>query len=102
INKLKDKKWKSFILASDEDGTIIAGGQSQGLKPGMQLAIMTKGKQVKNPQTGIMVELPGKQVGTVEIVTSGGETAETEYSIVNITSGEIDASTLEKYIIQEF
>ena len=101
INKLKDKKWKSYILASDEDGTIIAGGGSQGLKSGMQLAIMTKGKQVKNPQTGIMVELPGKRVGTVEIVSTGGETAETEYSIVNVLNGQIDAEKLDKYIIQE-
>ena len=101
INKLKDKKWKSYILASDEDGTIIAGGGSQGLKSGMQLAIMTKGKQVKNPQTGIMVELPGNRVGTVEIVSTGGETAETEYSIVNVLNGQIDAEKLDKYIIQE-
>ena len=101
INKLKDKKWKSYILASDEDGTISAGGGSQGLKSGRQLAIMTKGKQVKNPQTGIMVELPGKRVGTVEIVSTGGETAETEYSIVNVLNGQIDAEKLDKYIIQE-
>ena len=101
INKLKDKKWKSYILASDADGTIIAGGQSQGLKPGMQLAIMTKGRQVKNPQTGIMVELPGKRVGTIKIESMGGETAETEYSIVNIVDGEIDGNSLEKYIVQE-
>lgn len=102
INKLQDKKWRSYILISDNDGTVIAGGASQGLKPGMKLAVMTKGKQVKNPQTGIMVNLPGKQVGAVEVVAMGGDTPETEFSYVNIVNGEIDAANLDQYIITEF
>ena len=101
INKLKEKKWKSYLLVSDDEGTIIAGGASQGLAPGMKLSIMTKGRQVKNPQTGIMVDLPGKQVGVVEVVSTGGETPETEFSFVNIVEGSIDSANLEKYIISE-
>jgi len=101
INKCTDKPWRTYILSSDSDATIIGGGKSQGLEPGMTFAIMTKGKKVKNPQTGIMIELPGKQVGSVTITSTGGDTPETEYSIVNITNGSIDTTNLKNYFIEE-
>lgn len=101
VNKCTDKPWRAYILSSDEDGTIIGSGASQGLEPGMTFAIKTIGKKVKNPQTGIMVELPGKRVGTVMVEVTGGDTVETEYAIVTITEGEIDTSKLETYYIEE-
>lgn len=101
INKLTDKPWKSYFLAYDSDAIIIAGGASQGLEAGMQFAVKTIGKQVKNPQTGIMISLPGKEIGRIEIVMTGGETPETEYSIVNVVSGELNASDISQYVIEE-
>jgi len=101
INKCTNKPWKTYILSHDSDGTIIAGGASQGISVGDQFAIMTKGKSVKNPQTGVTIELPGKQIGTVTVLTSGGETAETEYSIVEVSQGVSLEEDLSKYIIQE-
>jgi hypothetical protein len=63
---------------------------------------MTKGKQVKNPQTGIMITLPGKNVGTAKVIMSGGDTPETEYSFVEVTtSEEINANNMGNYIIEE-
>ena len=52
----------------------------------MVFNIMTNGKKVKNPQTGVMITLPGKQVGTVKVIATGGDTPETEYSFVEVTS----------------
>ena len=63
---------------------------------------MTKGKKVKNPQTGIMVELPGKKIGTVSVVSTGGDTPETEYSFVTYTgSTPIDSNNLTNYYITQ-
>ncbi len=101
INKLADKKWKSYILSYDKDGIIIAGGALQGLAEGVHLSIMTKGKQVKNPQTGMSIELPGKEVGVIEVISSVGDTPETEISFVKLIRGEIDANSLDKYTVQE-
>ncbi|MDY4882034.1 MAG: CsgG/HfaB family protein, partial [Muribaculaceae bacterium] len=67
INKLSDKPWKSYFLSYDSDAIIIAGGKSQGIEPGMVFAVKTVGKNVKNPQTGIMVTLPGKEVGKIKV-----------------------------------
>ncbi len=102
INKCTNSPWKTYFLSCDNDGVLIAGGTSQGIKEGMTFAVKTKGKKVKNPQTGIMVTLPGKKVGEVKIVSTGGDSPETEYSIVELSSTEtINASNMESYIIEQ-
>lgn len=102
INKCTNNPWKTYIISCDKDGTLIAGGQSQGIKEGMVFAIKTKGKKVKNPQTGIMINLPGKQVGTATIVSTGGDTPETEYSFATLSTSEnINDTTMGNYIIEQ-
>lgn len=102
INKCTNSPWKTYFISSDADGTLIAGGASQGIKEGMKFAIKTKGKKVKNPQTGIMINLPGKQIGTATILSTGGDTPETEYSFVSVdTSEPINESTMNNYIIEQ-
>lgn len=101
INKCTDKPWRTFFLAYDNDGQIVAGGNSQGVKEGDVFAVKTKGKKMKNPQTGVMVELPGKEIGKVTVLTCGGDTPETEYSIVNYSGDAIDTQNLMNYIIEE-
>lgn len=101
INKCTGKPWRTYLISHDSDGTIIAGGASQGIAEGDTFAIMTKGKTVKNPQTGVNIELPGKQVGTVTVLSSAGETPETEYSIVEVSDPQAIGEDLTKYVIQE-
>lgn len=102
INKCTNSPWKTYFISYDNDAVLIAGGKSQGIKDGMTFAIMTKGKKVKNPQTGIMINLPGKRIGEVKVISTGGDTPETEYSFVNVTSSEtINASNMANYLIEE-
>ena len=103
INKCTDKPWRTFFLSYDNDAQLIAGGASQGIKVGDTFAVKTKGKKVKNPQTGVMIELPGKQIGTVTVSATGGDTPETEYSFVSFTGdgAAINADKLTEYYIEE-
>ncbi len=49
-----------------------------------------------------MIELPGKEIGTVTILASGGDTPETEYSFVEVSSStDIDVNKLTEYYIEE-
>ena len=84
IAKCTDKPWRTYFLNYEDDAILIAGGKSQGLEEGMVLSLKTKGKKVKNPQTGIMIELPGKVKGTITVLSTGGDTPETEYSFVSV------------------
>ena len=102
INKCTDKPWRTFFLNYDADAILIAGGASQGIVAGDEFIIKTRGKKVKNPQTGVVIELPGKKIGTVTVVSTAGDTPETEYSFVEVKSDvEIDANNLSNYIIEE-
>ena len=71
INKCTNSPWKTYFLSCDSDATLIAGGNSQGIKEGMEFKIKTQGKKVKNPQTGIMVTLPGKEVHSLSLLCQG-------------------------------
>ena len=101
INKCMDKPWKSYIL-SVEDGTyIISGGASQGLVTGDKFNVYKKGKVVKNPQTGMDVELPGTKIGEITILSSFGDTPETELSFCSYEGETLDVENLTNYYIMD-
>ena len=102
INKSTDKAWRTYFLSFEDDAVLIAGGASQGIEVGDIFTIKSKGRMVKNPQTGLMIELPGKQLGTVKILATGGDTPETEYSFVEVSSNNIiDVDKITEYYIEE-
>ena len=101
INNCMNKPWKSYFLAYDDDGVIISGGASQGLKLGDVFDVYSKGKKVKNPQTGMSIELPGRKVGEVQVDYLGGQSPQNEFSMVSFLSGNINRNNLTKYFIKE-
>lgn len=100
-NKCMDKPWKSYILSVEDGNYVISGGASQGLAAGDKFNIYKKGKIVKNPQTGINVELPGVKVGEVTILSSFGDTPETELSFCSYEGEAIDVENLSIYYIMD-
>ena len=101
INKCMDKPWKSYVLSVEDGAYIISGGASQGIVAGDKFNLYKKGKTVKNPQTGMNVELPGVKMGEVTILTSFGDTPETELSYCSYEGEAIDAENLNNYYIMD-
>lgn len=101
INKCMDKPWKSYILSVDDGSYVISGGASQGLAAGDKFVVYKKGKIVKNPQTGLDIELPGTKVGAVTVLQSVGETPETEISFCSYEGDAIDTGKLSVYYISD-
>lgn len=101
VQNCSDRPWKSYFLAYDENGIIVSGGKSQGLKVGNTFLVCEKGRKVKNPQTGMVLELPGKVVGKVKIDSFAGDTPESEFAIVTMTEGTINKDKLDNYFIKE-
>ncbi|MDO4790203.1 MAG: CsgG/HfaB family protein [Porphyromonas sp.] len=101
INKCTDKPWKTYLISADAEAIVIAGGASQGLKVNDKFDVYTRGKKVKNPQTGVEFELPGKKVATIRVEMVAGDTPTTEFSIVTIVDGSFDFNSLDKYYVQE-
>lgn len=101
INKCMDKPWRGYLLSVDDGSYIISGGKSQGIEAGATFVLYKKGKTVTNPQTGIKIELPGQKVGTLSVVTSMGDTPETEISICTYDGTAIQETDLLNYYIME-
>lgn len=100
ITNCMDRPWKSYVLSYDSSGILIAGGKSQGIKVGDIYEVVLKGRTVKNPQTGINIELPGKVTGKVKVESLEGD-PQNEYSIVVFTEGDMDSKNLNNYYIKQ-
>ena len=76
---------------------IISGGASQGIKMNDTFHVFEKGDKIKNPQTGMFIELPGQNVGTIRVQFMGGENPLNEFSIVSFVNGGINISNLDPH-----
>ena len=101
INSCMDKPWNAYILSSEDESLIISGGASQGLAQGDVFDVLKPGRKVKNPQSGMLVELPGKVVATIKIDMTIGDIPENEVSLASIINGTVDYENLDKYRVIE-
>ena len=101
INKCMDKPWKGYLLAIEDGSYIISGGKSQGIEAGSTFVLYKKGKNVTNPQTGMIIELPGTKVGSLTVATCMGNTPETEISFCTYEGDEVNQNELSNYYILE-
>jgi curli biogenesis system outer membrane secretion channel CsgG len=100
ITNCMDRPWKSYVLSNDSNGILIAGGKSQGIKVGDIYEVVLKGRTVKNPQTGLNIELSGKVTGKVKVESLEGD-LQNEYSVVVFTEGDMDSKNLNNYYIKQ-
>lgn len=98
VENMTKAPWRSFLLAEEAGGYLIAGGASQGISVGDVFNVVRNGREVVNPQTGATIRLPGKPVARVAVEASFGEDSFSEVSLVSITEGQID-SELSQYTV---
>ena len=102
INKLTDAPWKSFILSKQEGMYLIAGGKSQGINIGNIFAVEQKGKEMKNPQTGGVITLPGKKIALLEVIqVIDAANSDNEISMCTLKSGAIEQTDFTNLIVLE-
>jgi len=96
IENLLNKPWKSYVLAKEGNMYLVAGGKSQGIKLGEIFDIVENGKQVKNPQTNVLITLPGRKIAQIRVNSLIGDTLENEVAVCELVSGKLgpDFSTI--------
>ena len=87
--EMSTRPWQTSILKLDGNQLFLGGGRLQGIKPGMQFSVHTLGEQVKSPQTGAMVTLPGRMVASVRVDSLFGNNELNEGSAATVTSGSL-------------
>ena len=105
VENLLETPWRSYLLSIEAVGgeqyVTIGGGAAQGLGIGQMLAVIQRGKQVVNPQTGIPIELEGTKIATIQVVSLFGTTAEMQGSKCVLVSGTLPQGDLANYVVEE-
>lgn len=100
VEHMTAQPWRSYLLVQQDGYYIVSGGSSQGLQPGMRLHVYVSGQRVKNPQTGVTIQLPGRRVAEIEVVRTAGQDEMNEVSFVSLVSGVLD-KPLETYYVSD-
>jgi curli biogenesis system outer membrane secretion channel CsgG len=98
--ELSSRPWQTSILAVEGKQYFVAGGKSQGLRPGMMFSVQTAGKKVKSPQTGFDIALPGKEVAQLRIDSLFGDTEMTEGAIGSVVTGSLQGYKIEELTVR--
>jgi curli biogenesis system outer membrane secretion channel CsgG len=101
ITNLGNRPWKTNILSIEGKNVLIGGGSLQGLKIGDHLMVMEEGKKVRNPQSGFMMTLPGKEIARLKIESFFGNTETDQGSICSLISGTLGGISIEKAVVSE-
>jgi curli biogenesis system outer membrane secretion channel CsgG len=100
MENLLNSPWKAYLIAEQDGQYIMTGGASQGIASGDEFTILQKGKKIKNPQTGFMIELAGKKIATATVALLSG-TGNNEISIVSLDTPLPAQTDLAQLVVME-
>jgi len=98
--EMSGRPWQTYLLKVDGNRVFMGGGKSQGVKPGMQFSVQTQGEQVKSPQTGAMVTLPGQAIAQIRVDAVFGDSELNEGAVASIASGSLAGYKPEQLLIR--
>lgn len=96
-----ERRWSADVLSVEDDQVYISGGKSQGISEGMTFQIKTRGREVKSKTTGSTITLPGKNLATLEIQGTFGESELEEGSFGQIIDGSIEGYDADELQVEE-
>ncbi len=94
------RPWQTYLLSAEQGQYFVAGGKTQGLRPGMVFSVQTVGSKIKSPQTGFDITLPGREVAQLRIDSNFGDTEDTEGSAASLVSGAIQGIKLDQLVVR--
>ena len=78
--------WRAVILGAVPGQVTVSAGRRSGLRIGQELRVVRPGRKVVEPSSGLVLELPGDEVGRIQVISQfGGETD--EGSVCRVLSG---------------
>jgi curli biogenesis system outer membrane secretion channel CsgG len=101
IGELELRTWRTYFLSVEDGVAFIGGGKRQAIGIGDELVVMRAGKTIKNPQTGLPIELPGTEIARLRVDSQFGDDEASEGSVCSIVSGTVPSADLEKLYIVE-
>jgi hypothetical protein len=84
---LRAQPWRAGILEAADGKVVITAGARAGLRPGRELRVVRPGKRVREPTSGVVIELPGEEVGRIKVLSQFGTGELDEGSICALLKG---------------
>ena len=98
-SEMNRRPWSTAILKTEGERVYISGGKSQGLQPGMTLAVQTAGEQIKSPQTGAMITLPGQKIAQLRVDALFGDNELNEGAVTSVISGDLGKRSVSSLVV---
>ena len=98
--EMSSRPWQTYILKAEGSRVFLGGGKSQGIKPGMQFSVHTQGEQIKSPQTGALVTLPGQMIAQLRVDALFGDSELNEGSVASMSSGSLGGYRPDQLLIR--
>lgn len=100
VENLMDSPWRAYLVGQQQGVWMMTGGKTQGVTSGQVFDVVQKGAVIKNPQTGMLMTLPGKKVAQLKVTGFAG-TGNNEVSLCELVSGNIDAAKLGELVVEQ-
>jgi hypothetical protein len=84
---LRARPWRAGILKAADGKVVIAAGARAGLRPGRELRVVRPGKRLREPTSGVVIELPGEEVGRIKVLSQFGTGELDEGSVCVLLKG---------------
>lgn len=97
---ISGRPWETYILKIEGNRLFLGGGKSQGIRPGMEFSVQTRGERVKSPQTGAEITLPGQRIAQLRIDALFGDGELNEGSVASIVSGSLGGRKPEQVVVR--
>lgn len=99
LENLMDLPWQAYLIGQQGSQYLMTGGANQGIQIGDIFSVIRQGERVKNPQTGLMIELPGQPVASIKVVSFAGE-GENQISVCALVTGKLSGANLANLVVR--
>lgn len=82
VRKIKDKPWQGGVMLVKDDKVYVNAGENLGMKPGMVLSVLSKGEELVDPDTGLVLGSETTPIGSVVV-----QEVKENYSVATVQDG---------------
>jgi len=100
IEHMLNQPWLTHVISVDGSRIIVAGGNEQGLRPGLELSVKRRGPLAPNPQAEGLIELPRREVARLEVVSFFGAGPHGQGAVCKLLDGALGGQNLHELVVE--
>jgi len=82
VDELAGRPWQGVVSGISDERIYVNAGSNIGMTVGTKLTVLSRGKEINDPDTGVSLGFETREIGVIEVVT-----VEERMSIAKVVSG---------------